>query len=109
MTRPKNLNYRRKAVMAGYMVGNITVTDPETFAKYGKLVPETVAHFGGAYVVRGGTPEKIEGNYDPVRIVILQFESVEKAREWYDSPEYAPLKEMRLKSSTGDLYFVDGV
>ena len=95
--------------MAGYMVGNITVTDPETFAEYGKRVPATVAQFGGTYVVRGGTPEKIEGNYDPVRIVILQFDSVEKAREWYDSDVYAPLKEMRMKASSGDLYFVEGV
>ena len=95
--------------MAGYMVGNITVTDPETFAEYGKRVPATVAQFGGTYVVRGGTPERIEGNYDPVRIVILQFDSVEKAREWYDSDVYAPLKEMRMKASSGDLYFVEGV
>ena len=95
--------------MAGYMVGNITVTDPDLFAEYGKLVPETVAQFGGTYVVRGGTPEKIEGDYEPVRIVILQFDSVEKAREWYDSDVYAPLKEMRMKASRGDLYFVQGV
>jgi uncharacterized protein (DUF1330 family) len=95
--------------MAGYLVGNITVTDPETFAEYGKRVPATVAQFGGTYVVRGGVPEKVEGNYDPVRIVILQFESVEKAREWYDSDVYAPLKEMRMKASNGDLYFVEGV
>ena len=95
--------------MPGYMVGNITVTDPETFAEYGRQVPATVAQFGGTYVVRGGAAEKIEGSYDPVRIVILQFESVEKAREWYDSDVYAPLKEMRMKASTGDLYFVEGV
>ena len=95
--------------MAGYMVGNITVTDPDLFAEYGKSVPETVAQFGGAYVVRGGAAEQIEGNYDPVRIVILQFESVENAREWYDSDVYAPLKEMRMKASSGDLYFVAGV
>ena len=95
--------------MAGYMVGNITVTDPELFAEYGKRVPETVAQFGGTYVVRGGAAEKMEGSYDPVRIVILQFDSVEKAKEWYNSPEYTPLKEMRMKASSGDLYFVEGV
>ncbi len=95
--------------MAGYMIGNVTVTDPETFAEYGKQVAETVAAFGGTYVVRGGAAEKIEGNYDPVRIVVLRFESVERAREWYNSPEYAPLKEMRQKASTSDIYFVQGV
>ena len=95
--------------MAGYMIGNITITDPDAFAEYGKRVPDTVAAYGGTYVVRGGTPEKIEGNYEPVRIVVLQFDSVERAKEWYNSPEYAPLKEMRMKASTGDLYFVEGV
>ena len=77
--------------------------------EYGKRVPETVAAFGGTYVVRGGVPEKIEGDYEPKRIVVLQFESVEKAKEWYNSEMYAPLKEMRMKASTGDLYFVEGV
>ncbi len=95
--------------MAGYMIGNITVTNPEAFAEYGKLVPETVAAFGGTYVVRGGAPEKVEGDYNPARIVVLQFDSVARAKQWYDSPEYAPLKEMRLKASTGDIYFVEGV
>ncbi len=95
--------------MAGYMIGNITVTDPETFAEYGRQVPETVAAFGGTYVVRGGAAEKMEGSYDPVRIVVLQFESVEKAKEWYNSEMYAPLKEMRMKASNGDIYFVEGV
>jgi uncharacterized protein (DUF1330 family) len=95
--------------MAGYMIGNITVTNPEAFAEYGKLVPETVAAFGGTYVVRGGAPEKVEGDYNPVRIVVLQFDSVARAKQWYDSPEYAPLKKMRLKASTGDIYFVEGV
>ncbi len=95
--------------MAGYMIGNISITNPEAFAEYGKRVPDTVAQYGGTYLVRGGTPEKMEGEYDPVRIVVLQFESVERAKAWYNSTEYAPLKEMRLKASTGDLYFVEGV
>ncbi len=95
--------------MAGYMIGNITITDPEAFAEYGRQVPGTVAAFGGSYLVRGGAPEAVEGDYDPVRIVVLQFESVEKAKEWYYSPEYAPLREMRMKASTGDVYFVEGV
>ena len=95
--------------MAGYMIGNITITNPEAFAEYGKLVPDTIAQYGGTYLVRGGAPERAEGDYNPVRIVVLQFDSVEKAKEWYNSPEYTPLKEMRKNASTGDLYFVEGV
>lgn len=95
--------------MPGYMIGNITITDPDAFAEYGRQVPATVAAFGGKYVVRGGTPEAVEGDYQPVRIVVLEFDSVARAKEWYYSAEYAPLKEMRLKASTGDVYFVEGV
>ena len=95
--------------MAGYVIGNISVTDPEAFAEYGKLVPDTIAQYGGRYLVRGGTAALAEGSYSPVRIVVLEFESVEQARKWYDSPEYVPLREMRMKASTGDLFFVEGL
>ncbi len=95
--------------MAGYMIGNITVTNPEAFAEYGKLVPATVAQYGGKYLVRGGEADVAEGSYSPVRIVVLEFESIEQAKKWYNSPEYVPLRDMRMKASTGDLFFVSGV
>lgn len=95
--------------MAGYMIANITVTDPEGFAEYGRQVAGTVANFGGKYLVRGGAIDAAEGEWTPTRLVILEFDSLARAREWYDSEEYAPLKELRMKTSTGDLVFVEGV
>ena len=95
--------------MAGYVIGNSTITDPEGFAEFVRQVPGAVAAFGGRYLVQGGATEAVEGDYNPVRVVVLEFESVEKAKEWYYSPEYAPLREMRMKASFGDFYFVEGV
>jgi uncharacterized protein (DUF1330 family) len=95
--------------MAGYVIGNIDVTNPEAFEEYRKLVPDTIAAYGGKYLVRGGAADVAEGSYNPVRIVVLEFESVDQAKKWYNSPEYIPLREMRMNASNGDLYFVEGL
>ena len=73
------------------------------------MVPTTVAAYGGKYLVRGGVADVVEGDWNPNRLVVLEFESVERAREWYNSPEYTPAKAVRLKASTCDLLFVEGV
>ena len=75
--------------MAGYVIADVQVTDEALFDEYRKLVPGTVAAYGGKYLVRGGEWEVREGEWTPTRTVVLQFDSVERAREWYDSPEYA--------------------
>ena len=95
--------------MPGYVIGNINVTDPDAFEQYRGMVPATIAAYGGKYLVRGGVADVVEGDWTPNRLVVLQFESVERAREWYNSPEYTPAKAVRLKASTGDLLFVEGV
>ena len=94
--------------MSGYVIGNINVTDPDAFEEYRGMVPATVAAYGGKYLVRGGVADVVEGDWNPNRLVVLEFESVERAREWYNSPEYTPAKAVRLKASTGDLLFVEG-
>lgn len=95
--------------MPGYVIGNINVTDPDAFEEYRGMVPATIAAYGGKYLVRGGVADVVEGDWNPNRLVVLEFESVERAREWYNSPEYTPAKAVRLKASTGDLLFVEGV
>ena len=95
--------------MAGYVIGNIDVTNPQAFEEYRKLVPNTIAAYGGKYLVRGAADDVAEGSYNPVRIVVLEFESVDQAKKWYNSPEYSPLREMRMNASNGDLYFVEGL
>ena len=95
--------------MPGYVIGNINVTDPDAFEQYRGMVPATIAAYGGKYLVRGGVADVVEGDWTPNRLVVLEFESVERAKEWYNSPEYTPAKAIRLKATTGDLVFVEGI
>ena len=95
--------------MPAYVVVDIEVTDPAAFEEYRKGVPATIAQYGGRYVVRGGRTETLEGSWQPKRLVVLEFPSVEAARRWYTSPEYRPLLALRLKASKGSLVLVEGV
>jgi uncharacterized protein (DUF1330 family) len=95
--------------MAGYIIAELEVTDPEKFEEYRKLVPETIAAYGGKYVVRGGTLETLEGEWNPKRLVILEFESCERAKAWLNSEEYAPARKMRWESANTNVIVVEGL
>ena len=92
----------------GYLIGDIEVTDPDTYAKYAAGVPATIAAYGGIYLVRGVSGEVLEGSWTPKRLVVLEFESMERGKAWYNSPEYADLKKIRQSASKGNLIFADG-
>ena len=94
--------------MAAYVIVDIEIHDDPGMAEYRKLVPGTVEKYGGRFAVRGGKFEVREGGWTPTRIVLLEFPSMDHARRWYDSPEYAPLLAMRLKASKSNLVIVDG-
>jgi uncharacterized protein (DUF1330 family) len=94
--------------MAGYVIANVDVKDQAGYEEYRKLVPATVAKYGGKYVVRGGVVEKLEGAWQPKRVVVLEFASVEQARRWYTSEEYRPAKALRLKAAASDVLIVEG-
>ena len=98
----------RQTGTPGYLVGDIEVIDPDTYAKYAAGVPETVAAYGGTYLVRGVSGEVLEGAWTPKRLVILEFESMERAKSWYHSPEYADLRKLRQSASKGNLIFAQG-
>ena len=69
--------------MAGYVIAEVNVTDPNKFEVYRDQVGGTIEKYGGKYVVRGGATETVEGDWNPQRLVILKFENVERAKEWY--------------------------
>ncbi len=94
--------------MAGYVIADVDVTDPDMFAEYRKLVSATVEQFGGKYLVRGGESEVVEGDRTPHRTVVIEFESFERAKAWYHSDEYAPALKMRLDSANSSVIIVDG-
>ena len=94
--------------MPAYVFGEIEVTDPATYEEYRKQVLAVVTKYGGRFIVRGGHVEGLEGGWAPKRFVALEFPSMDQARKWYRSPEYAPLIELRQKASRGKLILVDG-
>lgn len=93
---------------AGYIIANVDVKDEEAYARYREQVPATVQKYGGEFVVRGGKWETLEGGDWLPRIVVLRFPSVEQARAWYDSQEYAGPKAMRIAASHSRLVLVEG-
>lgn len=95
--------------MAAYLVAEIEITNPDGYAEYGKVVPATVARYGGKFLVRGGKTHPLEGEWPARRHVILEFPSIEQAKAWWNSPEYAKPMEMRRASSNGRLMFIEGV
>lgn len=85
--------------MTAYLIVDIEVTDPENYETVKKLTPPIVAKFGGKYLSRGGLTEVIEGDWHPKRLVILEFENSEQAKTWLNSPEFAPIRELRAKTA----------
>ena len=95
--------------MAVYAVVNVKVTDPDRYAEYRKKAPATISRYEGKYLARGGAVEVLEGEWNPQRLVILEFESMERFHEWYDSPEYTPLKQVRGEASATEFVVVEGL
>ena len=95
--------------MRAYVVIEIVVKNPEGYEEYKVLAPPAIAAYGGKYIARGGKAEKLEGSWQPNRIVILEFESVEKAKQWLDSEEYQEAKALRHKYASSNAIVVEGV
>ncbi len=94
--------------MAAYVIADVNVTDPKSYDEYRKMVPATVEKYGGRFLARGGAFEVKEGDWKPTRLVVLEFPSLEQARKWYHSPEYAPALALRLKAANAKLILVEG-
>ena len=94
--------------MPAYVIVQIEIHDPETYAEYAKAAPPSIAKYDGRYVLRGGKVKTLEGTWFPGRFVILEFPSAERAQEWWDSPEYAAPKAMRQRSAHSEMILVDG-
>ena len=95
--------------MAVYAVVNVQITDPPRYTEYREQAPAAIARYGGKYLARGGKVEVLEGDWNPQRLVILEFESMERFHEWYNSPEYAPLKQLRREAAVTAFVIVEGL
>ena len=95
--------------MPAYVIADIQVTDPEAFEEYKQRSPPTIAQYGGKYLARGGKTETLEGEWETGRLVILEFESAERAREWWTCSEYEAAKAVRRKAATAKFIVVEGL
>ena len=95
--------------MPGYVIVDIDVHDPVVYEEYKKMAPPSIALYGGKYLARGGATEVVEGDWSPKRFVILQFESLARANEWLNSPEYAPALRLRRQSATSRMILTEGL
>ena len=95
--------------MPAYLISEVEIHDPAGYEEYRKLVPPSLAKFGGKFIVRGGQVETLEGPWSPKRVVVCEFESMAKCREWYDSEEYRVAKEIRQRTASAKIIMVDGL
>jgi uncharacterized protein (DUF1330 family) len=94
--------------MPAYIIVEVEVEDPIRYEDYKKMVPPTLAAYGGRFLVRGGKVENLEGDWSPKRFVMVEFPSVEKAKAWWDSPEYADAKALRQATAKTQMIVVEG-
>ena len=94
--------------MPAYVVAEVEIVNPEGYKAYTQRVPATIEQYGGRFLVRGGKSHVLEGEWPEVRRVIIEFPSVERAKAWWDSTEYAEPKQMRRDTSKGRLLLIEG-
>jgi len=94
--------------MPAYVISEVEVRDPQAMDAYRTLAARSIAQYGGRYLVRGGAAELVEGGPPPRTLIIVEFASMERAREWYDSSEYAEALKLRRTALERRLIFVEG-
>jgi uncharacterized protein (DUF1330 family) len=95
--------------MPAYVIADIDVIDPQKFEEYRKAAGPSSAPFGARYLVRGGKVEGLEGAWLPKRCVVIEFPSAEKAREWWNSQDYAGPKAIRQSCAKSNFILVEGL
>lgn len=94
--------------MSAYVIVDVDIHDQATYEEYKKLTPASIKAYNGKFIVRGGKTETLEGDWQPGRIVVLEFPDAETAKKWWDSPEYNPAKAIRQRAATTQMLLVEG-
>ncbi len=95
--------------MAAYLIFDVEVTDPAATGDYAKLANESLEPFQSKTIVHGGMVEVLEGDWEPKTLVMLEFESMEQAQQWYKSPAYTKAKDILHKAASTNVILVEGV
>jgi uncharacterized protein (DUF1330 family) len=95
--------------MPAYIIARVEVTDWERYQEYIKATPGVIARYGGKFIVRGGGIVTLEGEPEKRRLVIIEFPSLQRAQEFFHSPEYSRVRELRVGASIGQFLAVEGI
>jgi uncharacterized protein (DUF1330 family) len=95
--------------MPAYVISEPEVLDPAAMESYRTLAAQSIAQYGGRYLARGGPVEAVEGGPAPKTVIVVEFPSMARLREWYASPEYAEALKVRRTALDRRLIFVEGV
>jgi uncharacterized protein (DUF1330 family) len=97
------------AGMPAYVIAEMEIHDPERYKRYTDAVPETIAAHGGRFIARGGDLTALEGEWQPKRLVIIEFDDLDAAKGWFESSEYQEVKRLREDAATLSIVAVQGV
>ena len=95
--------------MPAYVIVEIDIVDPAGYEEYKRLAGATVEKYGGKYIVRGGPVETLEGDWKPKRIVVLRFDSMQRAKDWLNCEEYREPRKMRHRTAKTKMIIVEGI
>lgn len=95
--------------MPAYLIANVEVQDAQIMKKYMAATPDILKKYTGRFLARGGDIWKAEGQWNPKRLVIVEFDSMELAKAFWHSDEYKPYREMRQSAADTEMVFVEGV
>jgi uncharacterized protein (DUF1330 family) len=95
--------------MPAYLIARIEVTDWERYRQYVEATPGVISRYGGKFIVRGGQSVVLEGEPETRRLVVIEFPTLERAQEFFHSPEYTRVKQLRTGASVGQFLAVDGI
>jgi uncharacterized protein (DUF1330 family) len=95
--------------MPAYLIVETDITDPEQYEQYKAASPGAIAAHGGRFVVRGGETAVLEGDWNPTRLVVVEFDDLEAAKRFYDSPEYQAAVKLREGAASLNMVAVEGI
>jgi uncharacterized protein (DUF1330 family) len=95
--------------MPAYVIVETDISDPEQYEQYKAASPGAVAAGGGRFVVRGGELAVLEGDWNPSRLVVLEFEDLDAAKRWYESETYQDARKLREGAARLNMVAVQGV
>jgi len=91
-----------------YILVQVDVTNPQQYGEYTKLSPAIIEKFGGHFLARGGRTATLEGPPAKSRVVVIEFPSFDRAKQFYDSPEYVAARKVRAGAATAQFVLVEG-